>query len=75
MLQQKPSSLFAPTSAPALSESEDEQTPPHLSHPTIQQTDFQMSFTIMTHLKTTSIYIHDLMEVIHIELAYEGGHV
>ena len=29
----------------------------------------------MTHLETTSIHVHDLVEVVHVELAYEGGHV
>ena len=34
-----------------------------------------MCETIMTHLETTCVHIHDLVEVIHVELPYEGGHV
>ena len=28
-----------------------------------------------TNLKTSSIHIHNLVEVVHVELAYKGGHV
>ena len=28
-----------------------------------------------THLKTSSVHMHDLVEVVHVELAYKGGHV